>query len=95
MRDSERLTLRPYGPPDAPRVLDIRSRPEIIRWLGNPPHVPMADLSEARAWIEERNRREAADPFDLTRAIVARGTDVVAGSVSVARATRRNGEFLG
>ena len=90
-----RLTLRPYTPQDAPRVLDIRSRPEIIRWLGNPPHVPMADLQEAEAWIEERRRREAADPFDLTRAIIARGTGVVAGSVSVARATRRSGEFLG
>ncbi|GAA1932089.1 GNAT family N-acetyltransferase [Nocardioides hwasunensis] len=89
------MHLRRYEPDDAARVLDIHRRPEIIRWLGDPPHVPMSDLAEALEWIEERRRREARDPLDVTRAIVADGTDTVAGSVSVARAHRRNGEFVG
>jgi RimJ/RimL family protein N-acetyltransferase len=87
--------LRGYEPGDAARVLDIQRRPEVIRWLGDPPHAPMAGLEEARRWIDDRTRREARDPFDMTRAIVIRDTGVVAGTVSVARAVRRNGDFLG
>ena len=90
-----RLVLRAYEPGDAPRVLDIQRRPEVIRWLGDPPHIPMAGLDEAREWIETRRRRETRDPWDMTRAIVVRSSGVVAGSVSVARAHRRNGDFLG
>ncbi len=90
-----RLTLRAYEPRDATRVLDIQRRPEIIRWLGNPPHVPMAGLEEALRWIDARRRRETHDPLDMTRAIVVRSTGIVAGTVSVARARRRNGDFLG
>jgi RimJ/RimL family protein N-acetyltransferase len=90
-----RLLLRGYEPGDAPRVLDIQRRPEIIRWLGNPPHVPMAGLEEALRWIDDRCQREARDPLDMTRAIVVRTTGIVAGTVSVARAYRRNGDFLG
>lgn len=90
-----RLMLRGYEPDDAARVLDIQRRPDVIRWLGNPPHIPMAGLDEAHRWIEARREREARDPLDLTRAIVVRDTGVVAGSVSVARARRRSGDFLG
>jgi len=94
--ETERLVLRPYVLGDATRVLDIRSRPEVIRWLGNPPHVPMAGLDAARQWIEGRRRREQADPLDVTRAVVVRETGVVAGTVSLARAHRREtGEFVG
>ena len=89
------LLLRAYDPGDAPRVLDIHRRPDVIRWLGDPPHVPMADLDEALRWIDDRRQREERDPLDVTRAIVVRETGVVAGTVSVARAHRRNGDFLG
>ncbi|KQV62962.1 hypothetical protein ASC64_17940 [Nocardioides sp. Root122] len=91
---TDRLVLRPYEPGDAARVLDVLRRPEVIRWLGDPPHVPMADLEEARRWIDDRRQREARDPWDVTRAIVVRATGTVAGTVSVARAYRRNGDFL-
>lgn len=95
MSRTDRLHLRPYEPADAARVLDIQRRPDVVRWLGNPPHVPMADLEEAHRWIEVRRAREESDPLDLTRAIVIRETGVVAGTVSVARAHRRNGDFVG
>lgn len=56
----------------------------------------MADLDAAREWIDSKRRREAADPFDLTRAVVVRATGVVAGTVSVSRCHRRGtGEFVG
>ena len=92
---TDRLLLRAYEADDAARVLDIHSRPEVIRWLGDPPYVPMAGLDEALRWIEGRREREAHDPMDVTRAIVVRDTGVVAGTVSVARAVRRNGDFVG
>lgn len=94
MLKTDRLVLRPYDADDAPRVLDILGRPEVVRWLGSP--VPMADLAAAREWIDSKRRREEADPFDLVRAIVVRETGVVAGNVSVARAHRLDtGLFVG
>ena len=64
--ETDRLVLRPYEAQDAARVLDIHSRPEVVQWLGNPPHVPMADLETALEWIDVRRRREQRDPLDLT-----------------------------
>ena len=94
MLETERLVLRPYAADDAPRVLDILSRPEVVRWLGSP--VPMADLDAALEWIDSKRRREEADPFDLARAVVDRETGLVAGTVSVSRCHRRDsGEFVG
>jgi RimJ/RimL family protein N-acetyltransferase len=94
--ETARLLLQPYVADDAPRVLDLLSRPEVLRWLGNPPPAPMADLDEAREWIDVRRRREEADPLDVTRAVVVRKTGVVAGSVSVARVHRwDSGLFVG
>ncbi|MEH3033487.1 MAG: GNAT family N-acetyltransferase [Aeromicrobium erythreum] len=82
--ETERLTLRPYRPEDAERVLAIRSRLDVVRWLDNPPHHLMADLDEARAWIETAALRELDDPSDVRRAIVPHTTGVVAGTVLVA-----------
>ena len=94
MLQTERLVLRPYVADDAPRVLDILGRPEVVRWLGNP--VPMADLDEAREWIGSKHRREQADAFDVARAVVVRETGAVVGNVSVARAHRLDtGLFVG
>ena len=94
MLETDRLVLRPYAADDAPRVLDILSRPEVVRWLGSP--VPMTDLAAAHEWIDTKRRREEADPFDLVRAVVVRETGVVAGNVSVARAHRLDtGLFVG
>ena len=94
MLETERLVLRPYVDGDAPRVLDILGRPEVVRWLGSP--VPMAGLDAARDWIDSKRRREEADPFDLARAVVERETGLVAGTVSLSRCHRRDtGDFVG
>ena len=94
MLETDRLVLRPYDAGDAPRVLDLLSRPEVVRWLGSP--VPMADLDAAREWIESRRRREDADAFDVARAVVDRESGRVAGTVSLSRCHRRDtGEFVG
>ncbi|WP_314215055.1 GNAT family N-acetyltransferase [Pseudarthrobacter equi] len=51
--ETERLILRPWEPEDADFVLDLYSRWEVQRFIGNPPRV-MADRGEAedriRAW---------------------------------------------
>jgi RimJ/RimL family protein N-acetyltransferase len=49
--ETERLILRPWEPKDADFVLDLYSRWEVQRFIGNPPRV-MADRAEA----EERIR---------------------------------------
>ena len=94
MIQTGRLLLRPYAADDARRVLDTLSRPDVIRWLGST--VPMPDLDAALEWISSKRRREAADPFDLARAVVVRETGLVAGTVSLSRCHRRDtGEFVG
>jgi len=94
--ETDRLLLRPYRASDAARVLDILGRPEVVRWLGVSPLLPMADLDAAREWIDVRRRREQIDPLDVTRAVVVRETDVVAGTVSLARCHRRvTRQFVG
>src|SRR5205085_9727419 len=63
---------------DAPRLLDIRRRPEITRWFGTT--APMADEAEARqkvaAW-----RAISADPRLGSWAIWERGAATPAGTV--------------
>ena len=91
--ETDRLVLRPYEADDAPRVLDILGRAEVMKWLGGP---PMADLDEVTRWISRRREREAADPFDLVRAIEVKQTGVVAGTVMMVRLVRLdNDEFDG
>jgi len=80
--ETERLILRPYVEADAERVLDIHSRMEVIRWLSDPPHVPMADLDEARTWIANWNAGDVG-PLNQGLAIVVRETGVVAGTAMV------------
>lgn len=91
MLRTRRLVLRPYVHADAPRVVDIHSRLDVIRWLSNPPFVPMADLDEARAWID---RSRAKLPPAVTFAI-ERPDGVVAGSVLVSRMERIDGGYVG
>jgi len=83
--DTERLVLRAYTDADAPRVLDIHSRLDVIRWLDNPPYVPTATLDEALAWIARHNRQADIAPFERTFAIEVRDTGIVAGSAMISR----------
>ncbi len=82
--ETERLTLRPYVHADAERVLDIHSRLEVIRWLSDPPFVPMADLDEARTWIDNWNAGDVG-PTSCGLAIEVRATGVVAGTVMMTK----------
>ncbi|QYJ05558.1 GNAT family N-acetyltransferase [Nocardioides panacisoli] len=93
---TERLLLRPYVHADAPRVLDIHSRMEVIRWLSNPPFVPMADLDAARAWID-RSRDKPHPARTLAIEVHDGGPrdGTVAGSVAVSRLERIEGGHVG
>jgi RimJ/RimL family protein N-acetyltransferase len=46
---TDRLVIRPWREDEAPRLLDILRRPEIVRWLGHPKTLDTVD--EARAKI--------------------------------------------
>lgn len=92
---TDRLVVRPYEEADAPRVLAILSRLDVIRWLGNPPFVPMPDLDAARRWVEGVHRREREDPLQAWRAVEVAETGVVAGTVLVSRLERIDGGFVG
>ena len=81
--ETERLLLRPYGHDDAPRVLDIHGRLEVIRWLGDPQFTPMASLDEARTWIDDLGALPESDPRCVALAAEVRDTGVVAGTVMI------------
>ena len=83
MIETERLILRPFVDGDAERVLDIHSRLEVIRWLSDPPHVPMADLDEARAWIADWAATSDGGPFDVGLAIEVKATGLMIGAVMI------------
>lgn len=93
--ETPRLAVRRFVDADAPRVLSILSRLDVIRWLDNPPFVPMADLDAARAWVVRVNARETEDPLQAWRALEVRETGVMAGTVLVSRMERIDGGFVG
>lgn len=93
--ETERLILRPYAESDAARVLDIQGRLEVIRWLGNPPYIPMETLDEALAWIQRCRDRHTVDHLQRAYAIEVRVSGLVAGAALVARANRVEGGFVG
>lgn len=92
---TERLVLRPFEGRDAERVLAIRSRLDVIRWLDNPPFVLMEDLDEARRWIDQANKREADEPGKVRRAVEVRETGLMVGTVLVDTMERIDGGFVG
>ncbi|PJJ56768.1 RimJ/RimL family protein N-acetyltransferase [Mumia flava] len=84
---TERLLLRSYVPSDAPRVLDLRSRYEVIRWLSDPPYVLMETLDEAEAWIAKESAPNP-DPRMRSYAVEVADTGLVVGTVMVAALPR-------
>jgi RimJ/RimL family protein N-acetyltransferase len=56
--ETPRLRIRDWTPEDAPTVLDILGRVEVVKWLGDGPVVLCADLDEARAKIERWRGRD-------------------------------------
>lgn len=82
--ETDRLVLRPYNEGDAARVLDIHSRMEVIKWLSNPPFVPMADLDAARDWVARWAETRTNNPQLGCWAIEVKDTEIVAGSALLA-----------
>ena len=50
--ETERLILRPWHHDDAPRLLDMLSRIEVMKWLGDGEPQLMKDLDEAHQRID-------------------------------------------
>lgn len=82
--ETERLIIRPWRDDEAPRLLDIMSRLEVMKWLGDgePALMPalMKDLVEARHRIAAYRARSVHPPLGLW-AVEVEETGVVAGSV--------------
>lgn len=77
---TERLVVRPWRLEEAPRLLDIQSRMEVVKWLGDDDPRPMRDLDEARERIAGYWRLSQSPPLGFW-AVEMRGTGRVAGSV--------------
>jgi RimJ/RimL family protein N-acetyltransferase len=56
--ETERLLIRPWRHEEAERLLDILSRLEVVKWLGDGEPVVMKDLDEAHARIERYAERD-------------------------------------
>lgn len=77
---TDRLLVRPWRHDDAERMLDIMSRVEVTKWLGDGAPYVMKDLDEAHARIDRLAERSATPPL-LYWAVEVRATGQVAGSV--------------
>src|SRR6478752_2434554 len=79
--ETERLLIRPWRHADAERLLDILSRLEVVRWLGDGEPVLMKNLDEAHTRINRYAERD--DPplgmwgegyaSEAARAVLAHG----------------------
>ncbi len=57
---TDRLLIRPWRHEEAPRVLDIQSRLEVVKWLGDGEPKLMSDLGEAHDRIDKYAGRNVA-----------------------------------
>lgn len=78
--ETDRLLIRPWDHSEAARVLDILSRLEVVKWLGDGEPVLMKSLDEAHERIDRYTVRNTHPPLGFW-AIEVRATGVVAGSV--------------
>jgi len=76
---TERLLIRPWRHEDAARLLDIQSRLEVVKWLGDGEPVLMQDLDEAHARIE-RYAERSVPPLGMW-AVERRAEEGAAGVV--------------
>lgn len=77
--ETERLLIRPWTHDDAERLLDIQSRVEVVKWLGEGEPALMKDLDEAHAKVDRYAERSAPPPLGIW-ALEVRATGVVAGT---------------
>lgn len=89
--ETERIVVRPWRLDEAPRVLDILSRIEVMKWLGDGEPVLLKDLDEARARIRRYHERSLSSPLGIW-AIVPKVTGVPAGSVILVELPNGAGE---
>jgi len=78
--ETDRLLIRPWTHDDAGRLLDIQSRLEVVKWLGDGEPVLMKDLDEAHQRVDRYADRSATPPLGFW-AIEVRATGAVVGSV--------------
>ncbi|WP_122817034.1 GNAT family N-acetyltransferase [Nocardioides pantholopis] len=77
---TERLRIRPWRHDEAQRLLDIQSRVEVMRWLGDGEPVLMRDLDQAHTRIETYAARSVVPPLGAW-AVEVLETGQVAGTV--------------
>ena len=75
-----RLLIRLWRHEDAERLLDIQSRLEVMKWLGDGEPVLMRDLDEAHARIDRYAERSSVPPLG-TWAIERTDDGIVSGTV--------------
>lgn len=80
---SKRLEIRPWRIDEAERLLEVRSLPEIARWLSDPE--PWTDLEQAREMIREWASIDLGEPRLGTWAIVPSASGVPVGTISLKR----------
>jgi RimJ/RimL family protein N-acetyltransferase len=78
--ETERLLIRPWRHEEAPRLLDLLSRVEVAKWLGDGPPKLMKDLDEAHQRIDRYAGYSAEPPLGIW-AVERRTDGVVAGTV--------------
>ena len=89
--ETDRLVIRPWSHEEAERLLDIQSRIEVVKWLGDGEPVLMSDLDEAHARIERYASRSEEPPLGFW-AIEVRDTGRVAGTVLLSPLPDGDGE---
>lgn len=88
---TERTEVRPWRREEAARLLDIRRRPEVARWLSDP--TPWTELATAEEHIAAWEERAAAPDGFGTAAIVPFTTGVPVGTVKIDRLPGDEGEL--
>ena len=78
--ETERLIIRPWRHEEGPRLLDIRSRVEVMKWLGDGPPVLLKTVGEAHESIDRYNHERDDPPLGVW-AVERKEDGVVAGTV--------------
>jgi RimJ/RimL family protein N-acetyltransferase len=78
--ETDRLLIRPWRHEDAARLLDLQSRVEVVKWLGDGEPVLMKDLDEAHRKVDRYTELSTSPPLGFW-AIERVADGVVLGSV--------------
>jgi RimJ/RimL family protein N-acetyltransferase len=89
--EDDRIRVRPWRPDEAPRLLDILSRLEVAKWLGDGEPVLMKDLDEARRRVRRYQELSLSSPLGIW-AVEPRETGVPAGTVLLVELPNGAGE---